>query len=102
MRLSRRLFVAAAVATAVAAAIGTTSARAHSNPCHSRHTCPSDHHTYPWHGLYCTSYADERLPSDTKAVVYQGRTYWCHGSAASSGADKEATSGGFVVLSAGR
>jgi hypothetical protein len=35
------------------------------------------------------------LPSDAKKVVYGGRTYWCHGSGASSGSgsDHEAVSG---------
>jgi hypothetical protein len=45
--------------------------------CHSSHSCPSDHHTYPWKGLYCTSYADERLVSDTRTVFYDARRYWC-------------------------
>jgi hypothetical protein len=40
--------------------------------------CPSDHHTYPWRGLLCTSYPDERVPSDTRKVAFGGRTYWCH------------------------
>jgi hypothetical protein len=99
----RRLVLGLALAVAVLAAGVTTSADAHRDPCHLHHICPSDHHTYPWHGLYCTSYADERLPSDTKTVVYGGRTYWCHGSGASSGSgpssgsDNEAGSGGCGV-----
>ena len=61
------LRVAAALALAVLATAGSARAgTAHRNPCHSRHTCPSDHHTYVWNGLSCTSYPDERLPSDTR------------------------------------
>ncbi|HEY6052609.1 MAG TPA: hypothetical protein VIU86_01695 [Gaiellaceae bacterium] len=56
-------------------------AGAHRDPCHFRHACPSDHHTYDWRGLSCTSYAEERLASDTRVVAYGGRRYWCHGSA---------------------
>ncbi len=31
-----------------AAIVIVPGASAHSNPCHSQHTCPSDHHTYVW------------------------------------------------------
>jgi endonuclease YncB( thermonuclease family) len=68
-----------ALCAAAASAVLAVTASAHSNPCHPNHTCPSDHHTYPWNGLWCTSYANERLASDTETVVYDGRTYWCHG-----------------------
>jgi hypothetical protein len=57
---------------------GASAGGAHRDPCHSAHTCPSDHHTYDWHGLSCTSYEDERTAADTKVVVVGGRTYWCH------------------------
>ena len=66
----------------LALAAGAAGASAHRDPCHLVHSCPSDHHTYPWHGLLCTSYPDERVPSDTRTVVYGGRTYWCHAAAA--------------------
>jgi hypothetical protein len=92
----RRLPLAALVAVcAVAGVAGVFAggARAHRDPCHLHHICPSDHHTYPWHGLYCTSYADERLPSDTKTVVYEGRTYWCHGSSSAGGSPPPPASG---------
>jgi hypothetical protein len=85
-----RLAVFAALLV-VASWVAVLGAAAHRDPCHWSHTCPSDHHTYPWHGLWCTSYPDERLPSDTKVVVVQGRTYWCHGSM--SGGDTSARSG---------
>src|SRR3989442_434431 len=70
----------ALAALALAAATDSPPAPSHRDPCHLRHDCPSDHHTYPWKGLWCTSYRDERLPSDSKVVVYNGRSYWCHGS----------------------
>jgi hypothetical protein len=62
---------------ALAGAIATfgRAASSHRNPCHSAHTCPSDHHTYLRQGLSCTSYPDEREPSDTKVVLYHGRRY---------------------------
>ncbi len=66
------------LALALAAALTAAGASAHRNPCHLHHACPSDHHTYPWRGLLCTSYADERKPADAKVVVYGTRRYWCH------------------------
>lgn len=70
----RRLLLAACLG----ALLVVPGAGAHRDPCHLHHTCPSDHHTYPWHGLLCTSYADERVAADTRAVVVGGRRYWCH------------------------
>src|SRR5438876_11424157 len=67
---------------AAALAGGAVSAPAHRDPCHLQHACPSDRHTYPWRGLLCTSYADERLAADRRTVVYEGRVYWCHREAA--------------------
>jgi hypothetical protein len=57
----------------------------HSNPCHSQHTCPSDHHTYLWTdtstGLVwdCAEPgASEYDPSrDTTTIAYLGLTYYC-------------------------
>ena len=68
----------AALALMVAAGLGASTARAHSAPCHRAHTCPSDHHTYAWKGLWCTSYANEKRKNDTIRVRNGGRTYWCH------------------------
>jgi hypothetical protein len=67
---------------ALVAAVAAVGASAHRDPCHLHHLCPSDHHTYPWRGLVCTSYASERTPADTRAVVYGGRRYWCHAASA--------------------
>jgi hypothetical protein len=60
-------------------------ASAHSNPCHSQHTCPSDHHTYVWTdpgtGLQwdCAEPgAPEYDPSsDTTTIIWAGLTYYC-------------------------
>jgi hypothetical protein len=60
-------------------------ASAHSNPCHSQHTCPSDHHTYVWTdpttGLQwdCVEPgAPEYNPLlDVTTIVWDGRTYYC-------------------------
>src|SRR5437660_9656826 len=65
---------------------------AHSSPCHSQHTCPSDHHTYVWTdtstGLLwdCAEPgASEYDPSrDTTTIVYQGLTYYCRSGSAST------------------
>src|SRR5262249_18825456 len=73
----RFLVLSATVFTVVLAA-GTGEASAHRSGCHRWHSCPSDHHTYPWHGLWCTSYSYERLASDRIRVTYGGRVYWCH------------------------
>jgi hypothetical protein len=85
------------LAAAALLALAAT-ASAHRNPCHQAHTCPSDHHTYPWNGLWCTSYADERLATDTKTVSWDSRTYWCHGTRTqppqTPAADPDASGGG--------
>ena len=82
----KRLLVISRIAVAVlpiviAIAVGAgsaTAASSHRSWCHSNHTCPSDHHTYAvGRGLYCTSYADERLTTDTRTVSYDARRYWC-------------------------
>jgi hypothetical protein len=57
--------------------LGAAPAAAHRNPCHTEHACPSDHHTYTYKSLWCTSYSDERLVTDKKTLRVGGRTYWC-------------------------
>jgi hypothetical protein len=69
--------ILAIAALSITLAIGLPTASAHRNPCHTKHTCPSDHHTYRWHGSWCTSYKSERLVTDRKVVKVAGRTYWC-------------------------
>lgn len=68
-----------------AANVTVPGASAHSNPCHSQHTCPSDHHTYVWTdpttGLSwdCAEPgAPEYDPAlDTTTIVWDGLTYYC-------------------------
>lgn len=76
MRLGAHLLVPVGLLLAALVILGGH-ASAHLSPCHLVHSCPSDHHSYTWNGLSCTSYADERLPADTRVVAYAGRTYWC-------------------------
>jgi len=67
------------------AAILVAGASAHTNPCHSQHTCPSDHHTYVWTdpttGLQwdCVEPgAPEYNPIlGVTTIVWDGRTYYC-------------------------
>jgi hypothetical protein len=67
------------------AAVLVAGASAHSNPCHSQHTCPSDHHTYVWTDLTTGLQWDCAEPGapeynpilDTTVIVYAGLTYYC-------------------------
>jgi hypothetical protein len=60
-------------------------ASAHQDPCHSQHTCPSDHHTYVWLDLTTGLFWDCAEPGapeydptrDTMTIVYAGLTYYC-------------------------
>jgi len=60
-------------------------ASAHSDPCHSRHSCPSDHHTYVWVDPSTGSVwdcarpgADEYDPArDTTTITWLGLPYHC-------------------------
>ena len=96
---SRALAAAAAAGVVTGLlAFGTPGALAHENPCHSRHSCPSDHHTYVWydgggHGWSCAEPgAPEYDPSrDTKTIVDGGRIYHCR-AAGSAGAAPHARS----------
>src|SRR5690242_6117809 len=73
------------LAGALAAAIVTSQASAHSDPCHSAHTCPSDHHTYVWTdpatglGWDCAKPdASEYNPAvDTTTISWDAYTYKC-------------------------
>jgi hypothetical protein len=75
--MNRLLAVSLLAAAVFATLVVVTPASAHRSWCHSSHSCPSDHHTYAWNGLYCTSYADERLATDTRTVFSDERRYWC-------------------------
>ncbi len=75
----RMALVCAMVALLAAAVSSSASASAgHRSGCHAKHTCPSDHHTYRWNGLLCTSYANERVKADKIVRRVAGRKYWCH------------------------
>jgi hypothetical protein len=60
-------------------------ASAHTDPCHTQHTCPSDHHTYVWIdpatglGWDCVRPgADEYNPLlDTTTIIWLGLPYYC-------------------------
>jgi hypothetical protein len=77
---------AALAALGFAAAVSLAGAAwAHSNPCHSQHSCPSDHHTYVWTdpttGLQWDC-AEPGAPEynpilDVTTIVWDGRTYYC-------------------------
>lgn len=74
------LFIVAAVGLTVAA-----SASAHSDGCHSAHSCPSDHHTYVWYdangqGWSCARPGSSAFdPSrDTTSITHDGNTYYCY------------------------
>ena len=66
------------LAIAAAVLFVPAGASAHQNPCHTKHSCPSDHHTYRYKGLLCTSYKGERKASDKIVLKVGGRRYWCH------------------------
>jgi hypothetical protein len=87
-----RVTLGIAVAGAVLAVSGFTvaglvvsGAAAHSSPCHTAHTCPSDHHTYIWTdpssglGWDCAKPgAPEYDPTlDTTTIAWDGLTYYC-------------------------
>ena len=101
MRPRTLILLAALSAALFSVAHGAGAAPTASSSCsYIAHTCPSAHHTYAWHGLYCTDHADERLATDTKTVVVDGKTYWCGtsqtGSPAGGNAGGGTTSGGTV------
>jgi hypothetical protein len=72
------------------AAVIASGAPAHNDPCHSQHTCPSDHHTYVWTDrstffpLDCAEPAAPEYDAsrDTTVIVYEGLTYYCRAGAA--------------------
>jgi hypothetical protein len=77
--------VALAALGFLVAGVTAPGALAHRSPCHSAHTCPSDHHTYVWIDP-ATGFvwdcaepgASEYSPAlDTTTIVYDGLTYYC-------------------------
>src|SRR5262245_12330728 len=75
--MKRLLAVSLPVAAVLATLVVAAPASAHRSYCHSNYSCPSDHHSYAWQGLYCTSYAAERLATDKRTVFDDARRYWC-------------------------
>jgi hypothetical protein len=69
---------------ALVAAGAALSRTAHRSPCHSSHSCPSDHHSYLWfdpagQGWDCAKVgAPEVTAADTQRVYYGGLAYQCH------------------------
>lgn len=82
-RVVRRIILILVIAVAAAAATASV-AIAHSNSCHSRHSCPSDHHSYIWYdgngaGWDCARPGSEKLNGrENTDIVYDGRTYHCY------------------------
>jgi hypothetical protein len=81
-----------AMALLPAAAHAARAGNAHSDPCHTRHTCPSDHHTYAWVDGRGRSWdcarpgASELSAADTVSLTVGGRRYLCHPAARAAGA----------------
>lgn len=70
--------LAALAGTAGLLFAGVQSAEAHRHGCHRWHSCPSDHATYQWRGMWCVSPAsgESRVGYRTR-VAHQGRVYYC-------------------------
>jgi hypothetical protein len=78
------VLTAATIALVIAGGVNASPAAAHSHPCHTQHTCPSDHHTYVWFDSNGTGWSCARLGGDgynpaldTTVINYGGRTYYC-------------------------
>lgn len=74
-----RIVILAAPILAAFLAGGAGTADAHRSGCHSKHTCPSDHHTYAWRGLNCAHVTSPKYDRarDKIVVRYDGRRYYC-------------------------
>ncbi|HEY8724580.1 MAG TPA: hypothetical protein VIL92_12070 [Gaiellaceae bacterium] len=75
------LFVLALALLAAGVGLSETT---HRSPCHSAHSCPSDHHSYVWfdaagQGWDCAKVgAPEVTAADTQRMYYAGLAYQCH------------------------
>ena len=65
--------------------LGSAQAVGHQDPCHSQHSCPSDHRTYAWTqpavgiSWWCVEPgAPEQGPFDRTTMVSGARTYLCY------------------------
>lgn len=76
----------------LAALVVVAPASAHSDPCHSRHSCPSDHHTYVWADPSTGRSWDCARPGadeynallDTTTITWGGLPYHCRAAGSSS------------------
>jgi hypothetical protein len=76
--MNLRQGVVALSATAITALSIAPVADAHRSGCHRQYSCPSDHATYKWQGMYCVKpTSDKRDSSFRKKVRYDGKTYYC-------------------------
>lgn len=71
--------LAAILAAAAAFTAGAEPAAAHRAGCHTKHACPSDHHTYVWRGLSCAAPTSPKYDRarDRIVVKHDGRRYYC-------------------------
>ena len=82
--MRRPAVVTLVVCLALLAAGAAVSANRHRAPCHSAHSCPSDHHSYVWfdaagQGWDCAKVgAPEVTSADAQAIFYGGLRYQCH------------------------
>lgn len=82
--MRRPAAVTLVICLALLAAGAAVSANQHRSPCHSAHSCPSDHHSYVWfdaagQGWDCAKIgAPEVTAADTQAIFYGGLRYQCH------------------------
>jgi hypothetical protein len=85
--MRRPAVVTLVVCLSLLAAGVAVSANRHRSPCHSAHSCPSDHHSYVWfdvagQGWDCAKVgAPEVTAADTQTIVFAGLRYRCHRSA---------------------
>ena len=96
MRLGKVRLGAATLVFATAALTAGIAARdagagpAHSDPCHTRHLCPSDHHSYAWTAAggqvwdCAKAGAAEVSAADTTAITFDGLPYRCQPAAAAA------------------
>ena len=68
----------AGLALVAAMALVAVPSEAHRSRCHQQHSCPSDHATYKWRGLYCVKPdSDKRESHHSQKVRHAGKTYYC-------------------------
>lgn len=81
-------------------------ASAHSDPCHMRYACPSDHHSYIWMDSSGKAWdcarpdAREASSADTTKFTVDGLPYLCHAAGASP-TEAAPVAGGSVKAAAG-